>query len=72
MNLLDFAYNFKRHPETVRVWIKKGIIRPKKTGKKYLFTDIEIEKVTKWILYRETNGLAGHKKKRNKKALQRV
>jgi DNA-binding transcriptional MerR regulator len=48
-NVLQAAELLGVHERTVRYWIKKGWVRPKKDYRDYpVFTDLDIRKIIKW------------------------
>lgn len=48
-NIFRTAEKLNVHERTVRYWIKKGWVKPKKDYRNYpVFTDSDIRKIIKW------------------------
>lgn len=54
MKLIEFANRVKRNPETVRLWARQGILKPRKMGKRgdYVFSPKDLERAKEWVLWR--------------------
>jgi DNA-binding transcriptional MerR regulator len=56
MKLSEIATKLRRHPETIRSWVKAGILKPKREGIRgdFVFSKKDLTKAKRWILLRET------------------